>query len=592
MDCRRRLWVDALCVNQSDEIERAQQVLRMRSIYTTASKVIIWLGPAEPYDREAFAVSNAAIALGLEHEDPYSQNINNLSSYLKVQSQLSGQPIDVVRGLYAASRLLARPWFSRLWVVQEVASQPQRKVSIVAGNYESLWLGVRMATVILVAALDKRVLDWPADSPMPQDVFQRIVEEEGELFSSWSHPRENYGLWSHLRTNDALDRMVYCYRRRCLRPHDRIYAVYGWLELHYIAPCVPDYDKNIGEVYHDFIRDCLVHLQHERDFDQPWNLTHGILALVGTEEPVAQRDTRPSWVPHLHYLTARSAAKWQTLHHGAFAWSAQFHGRLTIESLLRQDQKKFGVLELKGKCFATVKHVLLASHWSDWDVSIYENDRYPPKVQEWYNVCRAFVAQVLCADACDDYEDALDLIFSCGIGNIAFPGDQMTTSNEGGSYWSEPYRDRRRISLIQAVVEGMAYNISGNWNISQHVDRGRQLCTIVTHNGDTDVAWVPTSAQMGDTVCVFAGAPYPYLVREASEGRYMALGDVRTVLTTLRQALGGNHVCKSASVCQENPELYGWTCDDLEEATCNYNWDSEDAIMQDLIANMGWMILQ
>lgn len=39
------LWVDSICVNQSDLNERSQQVGRMSDIYSRAMKTIVWLGP-------------------------------------------------------------------------------------------------------------------------------------------------------------------------------------------------------------------------------------------------------------------------------------------------------------------------------------------------------------------------------------------------------------------------------------------------------------------------------------------------------------------------------------------------------------------
>ncbi|KAH8802732.1 heterokaryon incompatibility protein-domain-containing protein [Xylogone sp. PMI_703] len=42
----RILWVDALCIDQSNIIERGEQVQQMRSIYSKAKQVIIWLGEA------------------------------------------------------------------------------------------------------------------------------------------------------------------------------------------------------------------------------------------------------------------------------------------------------------------------------------------------------------------------------------------------------------------------------------------------------------------------------------------------------------------------------------------------------------------
>lgn len=41
---RVRLWVDAICINQDDDLERATQVKRMKQIYSTAMRTIVWLG--------------------------------------------------------------------------------------------------------------------------------------------------------------------------------------------------------------------------------------------------------------------------------------------------------------------------------------------------------------------------------------------------------------------------------------------------------------------------------------------------------------------------------------------------------------------
>lgn len=40
------IWIDAICINQSDDEEKAQQVLIMRDIYAQAEETIVWLGPS------------------------------------------------------------------------------------------------------------------------------------------------------------------------------------------------------------------------------------------------------------------------------------------------------------------------------------------------------------------------------------------------------------------------------------------------------------------------------------------------------------------------------------------------------------------
>lgn len=40
------LWIDALCINQNNEGEKTEQVQQMQHIYSMATSVITWLGPA------------------------------------------------------------------------------------------------------------------------------------------------------------------------------------------------------------------------------------------------------------------------------------------------------------------------------------------------------------------------------------------------------------------------------------------------------------------------------------------------------------------------------------------------------------------
>lgn len=55
VDRPRRLWADALCINQADAEERAQQVAVIADIFAAASTVLVWLGPACERDILAFA---------------------------------------------------------------------------------------------------------------------------------------------------------------------------------------------------------------------------------------------------------------------------------------------------------------------------------------------------------------------------------------------------------------------------------------------------------------------------------------------------------------------------------------------------------
>lgn len=45
----RRVWIDALCINQADVMEREEQISLMSYIYSGAARTIIWLGDVDEH---------------------------------------------------------------------------------------------------------------------------------------------------------------------------------------------------------------------------------------------------------------------------------------------------------------------------------------------------------------------------------------------------------------------------------------------------------------------------------------------------------------------------------------------------------------
>jgi hypothetical protein len=111
-DTMRALWIDAICINQRIPDERYHQVRLMGDIYSSARHVIVWLGPAE------------------EESDMTIDWILG-----KVEAPGSLQMLMFRFGLRA---LCGRPWFSRVWVVQEVALATQDPV-VVCGSKHLPW---------------------------------------------------------------------------------------------------------------------------------------------------------------------------------------------------------------------------------------------------------------------------------------------------------------------------------------------------------------------------------------------------------------------------------------------------------------------
>ncbi|KAF2680100.1 hypothetical protein K458DRAFT_393372 [Lentithecium fluviatile CBS 122367] len=108
------IWIDAICIDQSNPLERTQQVGLMADIYDHASAVAIWMGPSSgDLDRSMDMIC----LLGSDesiHVDP-SQG----RSVLVADGDELGQVLKV-------TPFFNLPWWFRIWTVQEYALAKRR----------------------------------------------------------------------------------------------------------------------------------------------------------------------------------------------------------------------------------------------------------------------------------------------------------------------------------------------------------------------------------------------------------------------------------------------------------------------------------
>lgn len=97
----RYLWIDALCINQKNAAEKNLQISYMSTIYNQAEYVRVWLGEHDDYVPVAFEFIHRC--LNAEVLDKMMEDPNASKSW------------------DALSSLMRKPWFSRRWIVQEIA---------------------------------------------------------------------------------------------------------------------------------------------------------------------------------------------------------------------------------------------------------------------------------------------------------------------------------------------------------------------------------------------------------------------------------------------------------------------------------------
>jgi len=130
------IWADAICINQDDKTEKSWQILLMREIYERGIGTWIWLGRADKRMVEGFGL---LITLLFVRDKRTEKNDNRPFSQMSWEEMEElGLPHPIISSAYKSlSLLLSRPWFSRVWVIQELALS--RNAIVQCGPYTMLW---------------------------------------------------------------------------------------------------------------------------------------------------------------------------------------------------------------------------------------------------------------------------------------------------------------------------------------------------------------------------------------------------------------------------------------------------------------------
>ena len=117
----RCLWIDAICLNQTDEMETAQQVPMMGHIYGGAKEVDIWLGPANDTTATLFRFFRMVCRLREVKQVEMATHLARL-----MRSNFGGG--DGLTALKSILEFSERAWLSRRWVIQEACLARQAVV--------------------------------------------------------------------------------------------------------------------------------------------------------------------------------------------------------------------------------------------------------------------------------------------------------------------------------------------------------------------------------------------------------------------------------------------------------------------------------
>ncbi len=267
----RTLWVDAVCIDQADVIEKNHQVHMMKDIYRKAQQVLIWLGEEREDTAQAWDFFDV-LELGFNSRfERCERDLNDTSKWLGPGMNPLGKdlapPEAPIWGTIQA--LLESPWFSRIWTYQEV--MVATKAVLHCGSHNMHWERfVKLIGWIHICGRSASIHYWDNNPLLLWDA-QTVYQNEK---ASQSRLRGLSTALIRTRNRDATD------------PRDKIYALFGLLpegsgvmgqELY------PDYSLPSHDAYIAIAKWCLI---MEQD-----------LMILSAARPRREGSDLPSWVP-------------------------------------------------------------------------------------------------------------------------------------------------------------------------------------------------------------------------------------------------------------------------------------------------------
>ncbi|KAF5617314.1 heterokaryon incompatibility 6 OR allele [Fusarium tjaetaba] len=532
------LWIDQICINQADNKEKGQQVAMMGRIYSSATQVLVWLGPAQDGSdglMEAWQdIGQKSREFGLEgYMNPQSYYLISALARSKDPSDetamsfqsLLASTVETFAPLLKEMLLkkwFERPYFSRVWIIQEFCLCPD--TIFVCGSKTIPVDFVKFAVLLLQTAIGNMPQGDYEQLQPPEMPLERLSEVSSEptarLFGCRSRHQKHKDdelymllrrLFVELETNATVHR-------------DRIFALLGLAADAEMLGIEPDYEGSTELILTQTARTLIeksgrVELLCYSQFPKLDELSH-----------------LPSWVPDWRSNLSRS---FYTINERMDKHLFASFGHDSVVEVIQHPNNKPEILGLHGYTVDVIEEVAEGDGWADmsWDYERYLS--YMAQVDELWQ-CSMDKTSMIHGEATQ--ERKAEARWRVPIGDIywTWEGDQQRAKPEVAKFHEQflqelkLFDDMTKLAaagedvsekLLQWEEEHRGAETKHNYRESMRKMQGKR--PFLTKMGYLGMG--PVEGKSGDAVVVFCGGRIPFVLRPvggSSElGKFVYIGE-------------------------------------------------------------------
>ncbi|KAK4096698.1 hypothetical protein N658DRAFT_480163 [Parathielavia hyrcaniae] len=248
------LWIDAICINQSSTAEKDVQLPLMREIYQSAQRAVVWLdkgGPANAY--EASALVRLIRTAGL-----FTQTLGFVQEGQLPRIHMLYMSEKEEGAYRAVGRLLGHPWFTRIWILQEIAVSKEIHIMTSGMCLDWFTLAAFVKSGTTSGQLERRIVHFTSpQSPGNGDASGlEVVGADRPLFYRAMVNAKYMSMVRHrVLDGDPLSLATLVMQSYNMfastDPRDKIFALLGIASDGQALPFKPEYGRSVTDVFID-----------------------------------------------------------------------------------------------------------------------------------------------------------------------------------------------------------------------------------------------------------------------------------------------------------------------------------------------------
>lgn len=545
-----RIWIDAICINQTDIEERSQQVALMKDIFSRAEEVHIWLGGDLPvldtclriirdicaYNDWAHPEEAANGSRDGEEEQSLKKKPSELKEELcRVDDQIkkarskneyvSFKGIEEVFAHHVSTNftdddadwagakektlptmmtpLFSNPWFGRVWVAQEAIFASR---ALVYGPKEvASWHDVHRMSQWLESPEYSVQVQHIQSFTIMAPIWRTLQEDHKRRTGTVNEASSSTGVVKR----GILDVFLEGHDLKATDPRDKVFALlefsYETRDISQLDPLIrPDYAKPTEDVFADFTR--------------WWIKEHQSLAILSAIHSLWGRTWRKaarSTTREAAAVPVRNHATWAVTSLGNSQWAkaslqAQFAFRATSDTtpdlgLLECPPSEGSTLRLRGRPVSRIQSI----HYYPIEFMF----PYRHEVNDRSDIQAVF----------DRMFDPCGFTGFWGVRSIGLH-DKVTAARGQREYvdhlkahWA--YVDRPKLDLAVLAKDGNTKSYQTN-KLPTCLER----CYFISDDGRQGIC--PSTAREGDMIALLDGGSVPFLLRAVGDtGSFQLVGE-------------------------------------------------------------------